>query len=91
MTDEDHALKLFCAEYEAVPPITRLDEYIHLEEQLKQLRIQGGGKFQLHAFAIQMAVFMRLREYDEKLGLPLSIMPRPDGSMAAWEFEHTGD
>ena len=59
--------------------IQTLDEYIHYEEQLKRLRIQGGEEYYPNKFAIQLAVYFRLTEYDDCIGMPWAEMPDTAG------------
>ena len=66
------------SELATVPEIRFLDDYIHLQEQLKAMRARSQP-FIPGRFAMEMAVYLRLLEYDEKIGLPMSIMPRADG------------
>ena len=70
-------LELTCREFEDIPAIQTLDDYMHWEEQLKALRSQQGEDHISQAFAMQLAVLFRLHEYDERVGLPLSEMPAP--------------
>lgn len=65
-------------ELAALPRITRLDEYMHFREQLEQMRARSI-EFNPARFAMEMAVYSILMEYEESLGLPTRDMPKPDG------------
>ncbi|WP_299847723.1 hypothetical protein [uncultured Roseovarius sp.] len=65
-------------ERDALLAITRLDEYMHFREQLEQMRARGG-EFNLARFALEIAVYSVLMDYEESLGLPTRDIPKPDG------------
>lgn len=65
-------------EFADLPEIMRLDEYAHFHSQLKIMRARGGPHIR-ERFFLEMAVLLRLHEYEGKLGLPLCEMPLGDG------------
>lgn len=75
MFSGNRLLEMVVNEYDNLPTIILLDDYIHWERQLKELRSQSSRAFSELAFAMQLAVLLRLQEYDERVGLPLSEMP----------------
>ena len=66
-------------ECQDVPEITRLDEYAHFYDQLKAMRARGGPYIR-ERFLMEVAVLLRLHEYEGKLGMPPCEMPLADGS-----------
>lgn len=66
------------AEYESLPVIETLDDYTHFYEQLKLMRAKSEV-FYPRRFAMELAVWLRLAEYDRKVGLPECDMPLGDG------------
>lgn len=78
----DSSSELFMAtmirEIQALPKITFLDEYMHFRTQLEEMRARYI-EFDPARFAIEMAVYSILMEYEEGLGLPARVMPKPDG------------
>ena len=79
-TDSSYELFMAIAERElmALPKITRLDEYMHFRDQLEQMRARSF-EFNPARFAMEMAVLTILMEYEQRLGLPIRLMPKPDG------------
>lgn len=65
-------------EFADLPEIMRLDEYAHFHSQLKIMRARGGPHIR-ERFFLEMAVLLRLHEYEGKLGMPLCEMPLSDG------------
>lgn len=84
MTDpevsENEALFLAALEREllSLPLISRVNEYLHFHEQLREMR-KRSKKFIRVRFAMEMAVLLRLREYEFGNGLPLCQMPPSGG------------
>ncbi|MBY5987091.1 hypothetical protein [Roseovarius atlanticus] len=72
------ALIALVREFADLPEIMRLDECAHFHCQLKVMRARGGPHIR-ERFFLEMAVLLRLHEYDGKLGLPLCEMPLGDG------------
>lgn len=76
--NESELLQRVVSEYETNPPIARLDEYIHMREQLEAMRARNGNQHSFR-FAMELAVLFRLNDYDDLIGMPLLVMPHPDG------------
>lgn len=76
----DDLAMLVAQEYDTLPEIRRLDEYIHFEEQLGQMRARSATRKHHHTnFAMELAVYLRLIDYSDVLGLPVPQMPHGDG------------
>ncbi len=67
------------AQYDALPPISTLDEYIHFQSELEAMRARSDGRFVPEKFGLEMSVYIRLMDYCRSLGLPIPAMPGPDG------------
>ena len=86
MSSEPLLLRLIEGELATIPRIRFLDDYIHLEAELARMRSNSHTKLVLQRLAMELAVLLRLQEYDEALGLPPSIMPSASNRTEAYQF-----
>lgn len=75
----DPFLDALRAELAGIPEIATLDDYSHYFEQLKHMRARNTGEYVEGRFAMEMAVHLRLMEWEERVGLPYCTMPKSDG------------
>ena len=76
--DAQHLLDRTTLEYEGLPVITDLGVYIHFVEQLERMRATQPEEFNPDVLAMQLAVLIRINEYDRRIGMPEYEMP-PSG------------
>lgn len=67
-------------EFQSLPVIETLDEYIHFKAELETMRARSNGEVIPARFAMELALYIRLCDYESALGLPVECMPQADGN-----------
>lgn len=67
-------------EFQSLPAIETLDEYIHFKAELETMRARSNGEMIPARFAMELALYIRLCDYEAGLGLPVGCMPQADGN-----------